>query len=698
MPFKLPQIPGRASNDQQKQEASLDDILPNTNQKVDLAVLVAICIDHMRDSLTDVFDKQNAPPLPVRPDGSNVLHTEVKDEKDVQINRFDYNWVQGSTAQSQDFEGAALGYFNGWRALVLKRMEEALNVKQDVVEDTKAHHIAISQAETHEKQSQHHTADAENIETNDETLKMSLPFARVKLPSSIQQLEEKQRALLLGAILFMMLSLENYPAHSRVLMTYLCTCLSLPYDVLTTVELTTAATLLEAAAKSDTMDAEESRKKKAEEGVFGRKWKVGIATVAGAALIGITGGLAAPLILGVAGTIFGAVGLGGMVTLLGATIANSITIGALFGALGGRMTSRAMDAYAKEVEDFKFLPITVMKSQDVASKDSELTKASSTPSHKLRVAIGVSGWVTKESDVSKPWYVFSSNTVEPFALRYEQAALISLGTTLDNILKQNAYSFVRGKAIKLILPELAAALAPIGLLKAGQIIDNPFTIAIERSDKAGQVLAHALIERAQGERPVTLVGFSMGARVVFSCLEELAAQKAFGLVENAILIGSPVPSTEASWRRMRMVVAGRLVNVYTQKDMILGFLYRARNIQLGIAGLQAITSIPNVENKDVSSIVSGHNQYTLAVGRILKELDFADLDIEQVQKETLELEREKIREQQVYETAKKDGQLKDVEDENGEIKMTTDTSRRAQLDDSSKSTEQMKAASADRHA
>lgn len=691
MPFKLPQIPGRASNEQQKQEVSLDDVLPNTSQKVDLAVLVATCIDHMQDSLIDAFDKQNAPPLPARPERSNAFLGEVQGE-DTQTSQLNHKWAkdkeQWSTAQSQDLESAALGYFNGWRALVLKRMEEALNVKKDILENTKAQHVAVVQAPTQKKQNSKQELDSENVKTNDQTLKMSLPFERVNLPLRIQELDEKQRALVLGAILFMLLSLENYTAHSRVLMTYLCQCLSLPYDVLTSVELTTAATLLEAAAKSDTIDAEETRKKKAEEGILSRKWKVGIATVAGAAIIGVTGGLAAPLILGVAGTIFGAVGLGGMVTLLGATIANPITIGALFGALGGRMTSRAMDAYAKEVQDFKFLPITGMKSQEVVSKDSESAKASNAPSHKLRVAIGVSGWVTKESDVSKPWYVFSSNTVEPFALRYEQAALISLGTTLDNILKQNAYSFVRGKAIKLILPELAAALAPIGLLKAGQFIDNPFTIAMERSDKAGQVLAHALIERAQGERPVTLVGFSMGARVVFSCLEELAAQQAFGLVENAILMGSPVPSNEASWRRMRSMVAGRLVNVYTQRDMILGFLYRARNIQLGIAGLQAITSVPNVENRDVSSIVSGHNQYSLAVGRILKELEFADLDIEQVQKETMELEREKIHEQQVYETAKKDGQLKDVEDENGEIKMTADTSRSDQSADPSEYNEQ----------
>ena len=47
-------------------------------------------------------------------------------------------------------------------------------------------------------------------------------------------------------------------------------------------------------------------------------------------------------------------------------------------------------------------------------------------------------------------------------------------------------------------------------------------MAVDRADKAGVLLATALLERQHGHRPVTLIGWSCGARLVFACLEELS--------------------------------------------------------------------------------------------------------------------------------------------------------------------------------
>ena len=60
---------------------------------------------------------------------------------------------------------------------------------------------------------------------------------------------------------------------------------------------------------------------------------------------------------------------------------------------------------------------------------------------------------------------------------------------------------------------------------------------------------------------------------------------------------------------MRSVVAGRLVNVHSEKDLVLAFLYRTSAIQLGIAGIEPIKGIEGVENVDMGEIVEGHLAY-----------------------------------------------------------------------------------------
>lgn len=81
---------------------------------------------------------------------------------------------------------------------------------------------------------------------------------------------------------------------------------------------------------------------------------------------------------------------------------------------------------------------------------------------------------------------------------------------------------------------------------------------------AGIELATVLQKRVQGCRPVTLVGFSLGAKAIFKCLEELADSKvpAYGIVEEVYLFGAPVSGEDIYWKKIRKVVSGRIVNGY----------------------------------------------------------------------------------------------------------------------------------------
>jgi hypothetical protein len=44
-------------------------------------------------------------------------------------------------------------------------------------------------------------------------------------------------------------------------------------------------------------------------------------------------------------------------------------------------------------------------------------------------------------------------------------------------------------------------------------------VCLRRSTQVGRHLAHVLLSKQHGGRPVTLVGYSLGARVVFYCLK-----------------------------------------------------------------------------------------------------------------------------------------------------------------------------------
>lgn len=124
-----------------------------------------------------------------------------------------------------------------------------------------------------------------------------------------------------------------------------------------------------------------------------------------------------------------------------------------------------------------------------------------------------------------------------------------------------------------ILISLMAALQlPIVLTKLSYLIDNPWTVSMGRANAAGLILADSLIDRNLGVRPITLVGFSLGARVIFACLRELADKGAFGLIQNVYLFGSPIVADKDEYLRCRSVISGRFVNGYASNDWILGML------------------------------------------------------------------------------------------------------------------------------
>ena len=209
---------------------------------------------------------------------------------------------------------------------------------------------------------------------------------------------------------------------------------------------------------------------------------------------------------------------------------------------------------------------------------------------------------------------------------------------------------------------VASLQLPLVLTKLAYLIDNPWNVSLARAHSAGLVLADSLIDRNLGNRPVTLLGFSLGARVIFSALKELAEKGAHGLIQNVYLFGSPVVANKDDYLKIRSVVAGRFVNGYSKNDWILGYLFRATGGGImRVSGLGPIEGIPGLENYDLTNLVNGHMDYRAAMPRILREVGWEVLEDEFAEIEDpdpdnhAERQRELIRE---IDEARREAELK----------------------------------------
>ncbi|VAI11779.1 unnamed protein product [Triticum turgidum subsp. durum] len=279
--------------------------------------------------------------------------------------------------------------------------------------------------------------------------------------------------------------------------------------------------------------------------------------------------------------------------------------GCIIWGAGAGLTGTKMARRIGSVKEFEFKPIGENHNQG-----------------RLAVGILVSGFAFDEEDYIRPWEGWKDN-LERYILQWESKHIIAVSTAIQDWLTSRlALELMKQGAMRTVLSGFLAAFAwPATLLAATDFIDSKWSVAIDRSDKAGKMLAEVLMKGSQGNRPVTLIGFSLGARVIFKCLQELAlSSDNEGLVERVVLLGAPVSVKGERWEPARKMVAGRFVNVYSKDDWILGVTFRASLLTQGLAGIQAV-DVPGVENVDVTELVDGHSSYLSAAQLILKHLE-----------------------------------------------------------------------------
>lgn len=244
--------------------------------------------------------------------------------------------------------------------------------------------------------------------------------------------------------------------------------------------------------------------------------------------------------------------------------------------------------------------------------------------HGPRLFIAVSGYLSESSDYQSQWAPLPerADSAMCYALRWESQTLRRLGESL----LQQTPKLLLGAPLRRLLRRYA--LPPLLLHRSpwqyAMALDDSWKQAIEATAPTAEELARALHDRALGARPVTLVGFSLGSRVIFQALEELGRMQSSTLVQDVVLMGGAFNASAGQWNAVRRIVGGRLVNVFSRRDLVLHCLYRLAEWEHQAAGLAPAPG-DGIDNIDVTESVGGHLRYRTQLRAILGMIDLQRL-------------------------------------------------------------------------
>eukprot|EP00035_Acanthoeca_spectabilis_P012158 m.216259 g.216259 ORF g.216259 m.216259 type:complete len:1062 (-) comp15545_c0_seq16:3000-6185(-) len=408
--------------------------------------------------------------------------------------------------------------------------------------------------------------------------------------------------ILLTLISFTLKHNKEYDARARAVVCKLASFIGISRRQLEFIESEVARQAQLAAEPSARLREEIEATRKREK--LSRNIKIGTGAVVGGVLIGVTAGLAAPLVALGATTAFGA--------SAGAALAGTTgvaTLGTLFGARGAQLVGRKVNNRYGELTEFQFLRV-------VNEEHSELS-----------LLISVPGWVSTDPALSQyvhKDYVLPVASVdgvrEAYTVVWESAKLYALSTAVTAFAKKQLWSKAKGAVIHatVFAGMLAALAVPTALMSASDIIDNPWGVCIEAANAGGVELANTLVQRAQGPRPVTLVGYSMGAVLIVSALRELARRpEGRGVVQNVYLFGAPVSGKNALWDQIAPMVSDKIFNFRSENDWFLKLMLRGLAVETCVAGLEGVNHT-RVINVDVSALIRAHTEWPQKMPQLLQ--------------------------------------------------------------------------------
>lgn len=335
--------------------------------------------------------------------------------------------------------------------------------------------------------------------------------------------------------------------------------------------------------------------------------KTGAVVAGGAVIIGPLAYYAAPALGGALGSAMGLSGAAatnaGLATIGGGALAaggagmagGTMVVSAVGGALGGRLGGVVSNSYFADIDGFNIRKV----------------REGSEPA-----LMCIDGFLTQDEDTADAWLDnlpehFNDRAV--YVVDWESKRLRDIAKTFSAAGgKQGAIKFGISNLAKKAAKAAPAKLAPIAnVLTVADLIDNPWHVARYKSEETGILLADLI---ARTNQKFTLVGHSLGCRVIHYCLSALKTREDQKWIESVYLMGGAVNNNVSGeggmdWYEIEKAVEGGIYNYYSKNDDVLKYLYTVAELFTGKPIGRNLIPSKAITNFDVTNNVPKHISY-----------------------------------------------------------------------------------------
>ncbi|MDY0193995.1 MAG: DUF726 domain-containing protein [Aliarcobacter butzleri] len=342
-------------------------------------------------------------------------------------------------------------------------------------------------------------------------------------------------------------------------------------------------------------------------------------TIGGAAVIAPAAFLAAPAIGGSIGTLYGLSGaaatskglalLGfGAISTGGLGVAGGVAVVTAAGsALGGKYGAVISNSYFGDIEGFEIVRIKQGIEPTIICIDGFLNEE-----NKKATQSWLDGLKEKYKENTIYYVKWESKNIMALANSFGQ------GWGTESL--KNSIITTASSASKVAVKKVA----PLGLaIQALGLVTNPWSVASVKAYQTGALLADII---ARTDKEHILIGHSLGARVIYSCLSSLKTKdKCF--IKDVHLLGGAVDKNcknednKVCWNELHNTVSGKIKNYFSKNDTILQTLYRVGEgvkFEFGDPIGRHPIENQNIDNIDVTEYIGGHTEYKSNLSKILR--------------------------------------------------------------------------------